>query len=77
VKDLHMRWRCTMMSMKRCSSGAASPVLLKTTICTRGGFYCSITNVERQNLTCRSLMGHNSRRNMKLKCIFTRIFDLM
>jgi hypothetical protein len=27
VKDLHMRWRYTMMAMERCSSGAAGPTL--------------------------------------------------
>jgi hypothetical protein len=26
VKDLHTRWRFTMMAMERCSSGAAGPV---------------------------------------------------
>jgi hypothetical protein len=32
VKDLHMRWRYTMMAMGRCSSEAAGPGLQKITM---------------------------------------------
>jgi hypothetical protein len=51
VKDLHMRWRYTMMAMDRCSSGVAGPVLQKITICIRGGSCCSTTIVALRSLT--------------------------
>jgi hypothetical protein len=42
-----------MMAMERCSSGAAGPILLKTTICTRGHLCCSITTVEHDGTQCQ------------------------
>jgi hypothetical protein len=50
VKDLHMRWRYTMMAMGICSSGAAGPSLQEIMICIRGGSCCSTITVARQSL---------------------------